>query len=160
MRIRPNRKFQKNMQYDIQCRPQVNLPCMIYMMGFVEAEGKKISQVFPLSTELTPKYIRIDTTSATNLLLTREYAKVHRSKDSFLRKGNLVAKQGILWKIFFRTEMTCFKGKKSGSYKFHHMGRKPRTCHQFFWKISSDSALKVKFVVRVKHGKRNTCRFI
>ena len=37
-----------NLYYDIQCSPQDYLPCMIYMMKFIENKNESIKNVFPL----------------------------------------------------------------------------------------------------------------
>ncbi len=69
--ILPNKsKFQKdNIRYDLQCNPQDYLPCMVYMMKQIENEGNSILNVFPLRSEISAKYIRIDTTKNLFLLI-------------------------------------------------------------------------------------------
>jgi hypothetical protein len=110
--IIPNKKFQKDsIFYDLQCNPQDYLPCMIYIMKYIEKQGLPINNVFPLRTEITPKNIKLDTTTLVNLLFTE-------NKDEYLTKGNLKKFEDKIWKIFFRTERQCFN---KPNYKFHHM---------------------------------------
>jgi hypothetical protein len=67
------KKFEKNsIYYDLKCSPMDYLPCMVYMMKQVENALVSINNVFPLRSEITPKYIRLDTTTLVNLLLRKE----------------------------------------------------------------------------------------
>jgi hypothetical protein len=80
----------------------------------VETEMESINNVFPLRSEITPKYIRIDTTTLVNLLLRKEQG----NKGFYKTEGNLKKNEDKIWKFFFRTERKCFT--KTG-YSFHHM---------------------------------------
>jgi hypothetical protein len=113
--IIPQRPFKKdNMYYDIQCSPQDYLPCMIYMMKFIESKDESIKNVFPLRSDIIPKYIRIDTTTLVHLLITKKQG----SKEEFLTEGNLIKRQSEIWKYFFHTEKSYFS---SNNYIFNYM---------------------------------------
>jgi hypothetical protein len=109
------KKFEKNsIYYDLKCSPMDYLSCMVYMMKQVETEMECINNVFPLRTEITPKYIRLDTTTLVNLLLRKEQG----NKGFYKTEGNLKKNEDKIWNFFFRTEGKCFT--KTG-YSFHHM---------------------------------------
>ena len=114
--ILPNRtKFEKNsVMYDLKCKTMEYFPSMIFMMKQVENDGESVNNVFPLRTEIAPKYIRLDTTTLVNLLLRKE----HGTKAFFKTKGELKKNEDKIWKFFFRTERKMFR--KNG-YSFHHM---------------------------------------
>jgi len=111
----PKTKYEKNsVMYDLKCKPMDYLPCMIFMMKQVENDGECVNNVFPLRTEITPKYIRLDTTTLVNLLLRKE----HGIKGFFKTNGELKKNEDKIWKFFFRTERKMFH--KTG-FSFHHM---------------------------------------
>jgi len=111
----PKTKYEKNsVMYDLKCKTMDYLPCMIYMMKQVENDDESVNNVFPLRSEITPKYIRLDTTTLVNLLLRKE----HGTKGFFKTKGELKKNEDKLWKFFFRTERKMFH--KTG-FSFHHM---------------------------------------
>jgi len=114
--ILPNRtKFEKNsVMYDLKCKTMEYFPCMIFMMKQIENDNESVNNVFPLRSEITPKYIRLDTTTLVNLLLRKE----HGTKGFFKTKGELKKNEDKIWKFFFRTERRMFR--KNG-YSFHHM---------------------------------------
>ena len=89
-------------------------PCMIFMMKNNENEDEKVHNVFPLRSEIIPKYIRLDTTTLVHLLMRKEQG----IKSEYLTKGNLKKNEDKIWKFFFRTELKCFKKTE---YSFHHM---------------------------------------
>ena len=110
-------KFEKNsIYYDLKCSPMDYLPSMVYMMKQVEkeTENNTIYNVFPLRSEITPKYIRLDTTTLINLLLRKEQG----NKGFFKTEGNLKKNEDKIWGFFFRTKRKQFI--KTG-YSFHHM---------------------------------------
>jgi hypothetical protein len=108
-------KYEKNsVMYDLKCKTMDYLPCMIYMMKQVENDDESVNNVFPLRSEITPKYIRLDTTTLVNLLLRKE----HGTKGFFKTKGELKKNEDKIWKFFFRTERKMFN--KTG-FSFHHM---------------------------------------
>ena len=115
-KIVPQRLFEKDsLRYDIQCHPQDYLPCMVYMMKYVESTGSSVFNVFPLRTDIVPKYIRIDTTTVVHLFVSKENLG---TKEEFLTKGNLVKRQADIWDAFFRTEKRCFS---ANGYTFNYM---------------------------------------
>ena len=112
----PDKKeFKKNnVYYDIQCLPQDYLSPMIFMMKEIEKECYIINNVFPMRSEITPKHIRLDTTTLVHLL----FSKKQGNKTDYLTKGNLKIKENEIWKFFFKTERQCFH---KNNYTFHHM---------------------------------------
>jgi hypothetical protein len=120
--ICPSRKFQKdNLYYDLQCSPRDYLPCMLYMMRWAEAQGQTIYNVFPLRTDIIPKYIRLDTTTIVQLFITSQNRSRYGTKDELLTKGNLVRRQADIWSFFFRTEKKCFATQPNNPYQFNFM---------------------------------------
>jgi len=114
--IIPNKELfnKNNIHYDIECKPQDYLPCMIYMMKYIEQYGLSINNVFPLRNDIIPKHIRIDTTTLVHLLMRKKQG----NKTDYLTKGNLKKNENKIWEFFFRTERKSFKKK---NYTFHHM---------------------------------------
>ena len=113
--IIPNKSFAKDsIHYDIHAKQFDYLPCMIYMMKYIEQEGISINNVFPLRSDIIPKHITIDSTTIVNLLLRKEQG----NKGDYLTEGNLKKKKSKIWDFFFRTQRKCFK---SEGYSFHHM---------------------------------------
>jgi hypothetical protein len=109
------KKFEKSsIYYDLKCSPIDYLPCMVFMMKQVENEMESINNVFPLRSEIAPKYIRLDTTTIVNLLFTKKQG----NKGFYKTEGNLKKNEDKIWEFFFRTERKCFT--KTG-YLFHHM---------------------------------------
>ncbi len=109
------KKYEKNnIYYDLKCSPMDYFPCMIFMMKRVENDGESVNNVFPLRSEIAPKYIRLDTTTLVNLLLRKE----HGTKGFYKTKGELKKNEDKIWEFFFRTERKMFC--KTG-YSFHHM---------------------------------------
>lgn len=116
--IMPQREFQKNsVYYDLQCSPQDYLRPMVKMMTIVEEYGEGLNNVFPLRSDIAPKYIRIDTTSLIHLFFT----KAQGAKGFYLTKGNLIKHQDRLWRFFFRLDKKCFHVEDEYKYQFHHM---------------------------------------
>jgi len=108
-------KFEKNsVMYDLKCKTMEYFPCMIFMMKQVENDGETVNNVFPLRSEIAPKYIRLDTTTLVNLLLRKE----HGTKGFFKTNGELKKNEDKIWKFFFRTERKAFHKK---GFSFHHM---------------------------------------
>ena len=108
-------KYEKNsIFYDLKCKPIDYFPCMIFMMKQVENELESVNNVFPLRNEITPKYIRLDTTTLVNLLLRKEQG----NKGFYKTEGNLKKHEDKIWEFFFRTERKLFT--KIG-FSFHHM---------------------------------------
>jgi transposase len=114
--ITPNKdKYKKDsLYYDLQCKPQDYLPCMIRMMKEVEKDKVMIYNVFPMRNDLISHHIKLDTTTLVHLLFTQKQG----NKSDYLFEGNLKKYENEIWKFFFRTERQCFKKPK---YTFHHM---------------------------------------
>lgn len=113
--IIPNKQFAKySIHYDIHSKQFDYLPCMIYMMKYIEQQDVSIKNVFPLRSDIIPKHITLDSTTIVNLLLRKEQG----IKDDYLTKGNLKKKKPEIWNFFFRTQRKCFKRE---GYSFHHM---------------------------------------
>ena len=114
--ILPNKtNYEKDsIYYDLKCSPIDYFPCMIFMMKYVEDEEESVNNVFPLRSQISPKYIRLDTTTLVNLLLRKE----HGTKSFYKTKGELKKNQDKIWKFFFRTERKAFHKK---GFSFHHM---------------------------------------
>ena len=114
--ILPNKtNYEKDsIYYDLKCSPIDYFPCMIFMMKYVEDEEESVNNVFPLRSQILPKYIRLDTTTLVNLLLRKE----HGTKSFYKTKGELKKNQDKIWKFFFRTERKAFHKK---GFSFHHM---------------------------------------
>ena len=70
----PQRTFKKgNVHYDIKCSPQDYLPCLVYMMRWVETQGAVIPNIFPLRSSIIPKYVRLDTKIVIQHLIKEEH---------------------------------------------------------------------------------------
>src|SRR5271170_1003782 len=107
-----------NVHYDLQCHPQDYLPCMIYMMKFIESKGQKLNSIFPTRTDIIPKNITLDTVSLITLFVTdvSHFVPTVRIKHDLKKNVNLYKQQA--WKTIFRTDMSCFS--RTG-YEFNHM---------------------------------------
>jgi hypothetical protein len=114
--ITPNKvKYIKNsIYYDLQCKPQDYLPCMIKMMKEIEKDKVMIYNVFPMRNDIIPHSIKIDTTTLVHLMMTKKQG----NKTDYLLEGNLKKHENKIWEFFFRTERQCFK---KPNYTFHHM---------------------------------------
>jgi len=107
----PNKEFEENsIYYDLKCHPLDYLPCMIFMMKEIESEGEKIYNVFPMRTNIIPKYIKLDTTSLVEFLVTKEQGTKKEFKVS--------EREDDIWKFFFKTNNGVFRKR---NYSFHHM---------------------------------------
>ena len=112
----PQRAYQKgNLMYDIECSPQDYLPCMFYMMRYVEGRDQTVYNLFPLRTEIVPKYVPLDTQTLVHLLL-KDGLNGH-TKTSLMIDGNMKENQDAIWAACFNTDMRCFRKKH---YKFDH----------------------------------------
>lgn len=142
--IIPQRPFNKNLKYDLQCSPQDYLPCMLYMMKFVESQNETTYNLFPLRTELIPKYIRLDTTSLVYLLMTKDNKHKYGNKEDF-KNGNTSKRADEIWSFFFRTEKRCFS-KPDGNtnrHTFAHMIETDGVACSILW-VRKDVASKKK----------------
>ncbi len=107
----PNRKINKSIYYDLRIPETVQdyLPCMIYIMRFIEDKGLKTLNVFPMRTDVIPKYIKLDTVSVMRLLCDNQSDLILGTKTYLNSK--LSNNQDNIWNYFFRTNMKCFRGK-------------------------------------------------
>jgi len=71
---------------------------MFYMMRNIEDYGESVLNLFPLRSEMIPKYFRLDTTSLVDLL-------IDVGNGFFRTNGNLLYFQDGLWDDFFKTDM-------------------------------------------------------
>ncbi|KAH9258617.1 hypothetical protein BASA81_003119 [Batrachochytrium salamandrivorans] len=115
--IVPQRRFQEgSVHYDIQCSPQDYLPCLVYMMRWVEGLGGRIPNVFPLRSSIVPKYIRLDTKLVIQLLLSKTSGLGAPSK--LLR--DITGNKDAVWRSVFHLERKCFAPQESNKYEFAH----------------------------------------
>jgi hypothetical protein len=97
--IFPN-NFINSYEHDIQINPQKYIKSMIYMCLEIEKVGTKSYQFFPLRTDISPKYIPIDTKSLIELF-------VREDKNELL---NHVEDNKIqLWNTFFNLNDLIFE---------------------------------------------------
>lgn len=107
--IMPQRLLEKDsVYYDLCVHPQDYLRCMIYMGKIAEEQGQSLRKVFPIRTDIIPKYVRIDTTTLVHLCINKENRDYFGTKDELLHGGNLVREKDNIWAMFFRTELRCF----------------------------------------------------
>jgi hypothetical protein len=111
--ITPNRKLRECLRYDLKCSPQDYIPCMIYMMRFVEGKDKSIFKIFPMRTSMIPNYVPFDTATIIQLFI--ETGKHFMNKADFLTKGNVVKYQNQLWSWFFQTHKKVFTHKEKNT---------------------------------------------
>jgi hypothetical protein len=98
-------KYEKNsIYYDLKCSPMDYFPCMIFMMKRVENDGESVNNVFPLRSAISPKYIRLDTTTLVNLLLRKE----HGTKTFYKTKGELKKTKIKYGSSFLEQNAKCF----------------------------------------------------
>jgi hypothetical protein len=106
-------EFKKdNIYYDLQASPFDYLPGMIYMMKEVEKKELSLFNVFPLRNQVVPHHIRIDTRGLIRMFLRKEHGTISEFEAAIKKQADK------LWKLFFKTDLNCFKKKK---YDFHHM---------------------------------------
>lgn len=110
----PQRKLKECLKYDLECAPQDYLPCMIYMMKFVESKEKSVMVIFPLRNSMIPNYVPIDTKTIICLF----------GNDLFMGKGammtdeNLKKYENFVWGKYFKTYLNVFNYGRD--YRFAH----------------------------------------
>lgn len=110
----PQRKLKECLKYDLECNPQDYLPCMIYMMKFVESKEKTILNVFPLRNSMIPNNVPIDTKTIICLF----------GNDLFMGKGammtddNLKKYEDFIWGRYFKKYENVFNYGRN--YRFAH----------------------------------------
>ena len=129
--ILPKHEFVKNIYYDIHVNTQKYLPCMIYMMKYVEEKEEKLYNVFPLRSSIIPKYIKFDTRTIAQLFFKNREDINIKGVDftkTKLIKGISKYKHDI-WEKLFKLENEVFKPKNKYEvddeyryrYKFGYM---------------------------------------
>ena len=116
----------KNVMYYLESSPQEHLPCMIYMMKHIEGKNKTVYNVFPLRSNIIPKYVRLDTVTIARLLIKTKRGEKINTGAGKLTKTNLtdnISKyQRDIWDLLFDLSDRRFGFiQPVGSYKFHHM---------------------------------------
>jgi hypothetical protein len=130
----PQRHLRNNWNYDLKASPLDYLPCMVYMMRFIEERNEKIPyHVFPQRTSLIPGYITLDTITLVRLFggqgtpigsLTQYYKNGNNNST-----GLTPAKHRKVWSTIFKTDSSIFKkgiqptnfGQRYGFWKFNNM---------------------------------------
>jgi len=87
-------------EFDIQNNPQRYLKSMIYMCEQIEKLETKLFQFFPLRTDITQKYIPIDTKILVDLFLREDKKKYYDDIETYKKP---------VWKMFFDIEKSIFK---------------------------------------------------
>ena len=151
--IMPQRALEKDsVYYDLCVHPQDYLPCMIYMGKIAEEQGQSVRRVFPIRTDIVPKYVRIDTTTLVHLCINKENRQYFGTKDELLHGGNLVREKDNIWSRFFRTELRCFNYPRQERQKLD-VPRMPRQSmrekkYQFDHQIETDGEAVTILLIR------------
>jgi hypothetical protein len=77
---------------------------MFYMMRLVEAKDQTIYNVFPIRSQIVPKYVPLDTATIAMLLMKDGDCINGISKGYLLKNGNMKANEDAIWASFFRTD--------------------------------------------------------
>jgi len=88
--------FEQSYFYDIKCSPQKYLKHMIWMNIKLEKINGKMYQFFPLQNNIIPKFIQIDSTSLTELL-------IDENKNSYLK--DIENTKYFLWDKFLNIDV-------------------------------------------------------
>jgi hypothetical protein len=128
-------KIRKNIMknYNYKADPLTFLPLLIKMSIDGEKIMKKkvkksdmfnIINCFPLRTNITKKYIDIDTVGLIFILMNKnnneekESVKKSLTKGEYRKNGNIIKYRDQIWKMYIRTNKSVFKKK---GYKFNNM---------------------------------------
>jgi len=120
-------KFEKCLKYDLKKYPQNYLRGMFYMMRKIENNKdkcEKLLNLFPLRTDIIPKYIKFDTVSVVALLLpTKSEGVLENQKTKQFYKLNIVDYQREIWSLLFKIEKKVFNMNPESDHKytFHFM---------------------------------------
>jgi hypothetical protein len=98
--ILPKLNPDENYYYDTKVNPQKYLKYMIAMNLEIESQQGSMFQFFPLRTDVTPRYITIDTKSLVEILIeqvTYLYTKTHEYGD-------------LIWETFFAVDKIKYDG--------------------------------------------------
>lgn len=120
-KILPDKKAHSYL-IDISTYPQKYVPYMIFMNMELENKGRKMFRVFPLTTEIIPKYMAIDSKAIVELL-------IESNKNEYL--SNIRKYKKDIWKLMFKMNHESFKMKN----------------YTFDYKISTDGyAISLQFI--------------
>jgi len=104
--ILPNKKFNKNIFYDLECYPKDYLSSIIKMNKFLEYNDYQIFNIFPLKRSIIPGHIRIDSEQAFFSFLNKETKKEIKSFGTI---GNT---KNEIWREIIKTNKKIFKSNK------------------------------------------------
>jgi hypothetical protein len=102
----------KSLENKLENDPLSLLEIMIKMSIEIETKGIKTFNCFPLRKHITPKYIKLDTTTIVHLLFPKTV-----NKTDYLTKGNTKLLQDDIWSKIFITNKKVFK---RNGYTFNH----------------------------------------
>ena len=94
------KEFKNSYEFDVQSNPQKYIKSMIYMCEQIEKEGTKLFQFLPLRTDITIKYIQIDTKSLIELFITK-------NKNVLLK--DIENNKKVIWNTYFKLDNPIFK---------------------------------------------------
>ncbi len=92
--------YDNSYEFDIKNNPQKYLKYMIHMCQIMEEKEMKMFQFFPLRTDITPKFIPIDTKSIIELF-------INEDKNKYLT--DIEGYKYELWNTFFNLDNPIFK---------------------------------------------------
>ena len=121
--IIPYKKAYKenNIIYDVKASEDVfdYFQCMFYMMQDCERLGcKKLNNLFPLRSDIAPKYFKFDTSAILKLLFpSSNKGTKYEGKQYY--SSNIIKCQEIIWDRFFKTTKKIFD--KANGFSFHFM---------------------------------------
>ena len=101
--------YKKTYEIDIESNPQRYIKSMIYMCNKIEEKETKMFQFFPLRTNITMKYITIDTKSLIEIY-------VDDNKNDFLK--DIENKKEEIWNSIFNLKDNIFK---QNNYAFDYL---------------------------------------
>jgi len=121
--------FEKCLKYDLKKYPQNYLRGMFYMIKKIENKNnkdkcEKLLNLFPLRSDIIPKYIKFDTVSVVALLLPNNNDEsLSNQKTKRFYKLNIVDYQQEIWNHLFKMEKKVFNMNPNSKHKytFHFM---------------------------------------
>ena len=100
--------YDNSYEFDIKNNPQKYLKYMIHMCQIMEEKEMKMFQFFPLRTDITPKFIPIDTKSIIELFIDEDKNKYLTDIEGYKYE---------LWNTFFNLDNPIFK---QSNYSFDY----------------------------------------
>jgi hypothetical protein len=147
-------KYEKDsIHYDLKCNPQEYFLNMINMMKEIEGSGEKILNVFPLRSDVIPKFTTIDTTAIIKVLVDSSMkmgCKENLTKSISPKNNKATHKENKdkIWNKFFNIDSKYFKRK---GYEFRNIIQTDGvTCNIYFTKIENNVE-KIKKKVKKKN---------